>query len=533
MTERVVDRLVARFRELGVKRMFGVPGGGSSLDLIEAANRVGIDFVLCRTETGAGLMAAVSAELTDVPGVVLTGIGPSAACVVNAVAYASLERAPLIVITDADDQNDSVAPHQVFDQRAMFAPITKTTLRLDADTAGASLDAALNATLSDPRGPVHFDLSANDARALIGAAGSLAASASPDVTDTTKSLSDMAQLLSAHRRPVLIVGHQMRRAGLSEKVCAFAEALGCPVLVTYKAKGVVADDHPQFVGIFTGATAESDTLSKADLVLTLGVDPIEMIPSPWLYDVPVGVVMQNVSDEFPFAVANALDGNLKTNIEGLMEGAVKSDWGLSEIAELRERMRARVLLKGDNHTSETIMSALIKAAPVDARLTVDAGAHMFSAMTRWPASRPHDILKSHGLSTMGFALPAAIASYLEDPSRPIIAVSGDGGMLMCLAELSTAARLNIPVTVVVMNDAALSLIDIKQQHLQHPVNGVRYPAVDFATAAKGLGCEAWSVGEDDPLDEILAQALATKGPSLIDVTTNPDGYLDQLAAIRK
>ena len=102
MTKTVVDALVARFRELGVERMFGVPGGGSSLDLIEAAGRVGIDFVLCRTETAAALMAAVGAELTDVPGVVLTGIGPSAACVDNGVAYASLERAPLIVITDTD-----------------------------------------------------------------------------------------------------------------------------------------------------------------------------------------------------------------------------------------------------------------------------------------------------------------------------------------------------------------------------------------------------------------------------------------------
>ena len=70
MARTVVDLLVARFRELGVERMFGVPGGGSSLYLIEAAGRVGIDFVLCRTETAAALMAAVSAELTEVPGVV-------------------------------------------------------------------------------------------------------------------------------------------------------------------------------------------------------------------------------------------------------------------------------------------------------------------------------------------------------------------------------------------------------------------------------------------------------------------------------
>lgn len=104
---------------------------------------------------------------------------------------------------------------------------------------------------------------------------------------------------------------------------------------------------------------------------------------------------------------------------------------------------------------------------------------------------------------------------------------------MCLAELSTAARLNVKVTVVVLNDAALSLIDIKQKLLQHPVNGVRYPAVDFAVAARGMGCHAWRVGADESIEEVLSLALSTEGPSVIDVTTNPGGYRDQLAALRK
>ena len=154
-------------------------------------------------------------------------------------------------------------------------------------------------------------------------------------------------------------------------------------------------------------------------------------------------------------------------------------------------------------------------------------------MARWPAAQPHDVLKSNGLSTMGFALPAAIASYLNDPGRPVIALTGDGGMLMCLAELSTAAHLNIPLTVVVVNDAALSLIDIKQRHLQHPVSGVKYPAVDFATAARGLGCQAWTVGADESIEKVLPMAFSAQVPSVIDVTANPDGYGDQMTALRK
>lgn len=533
MRETVVERLAARFRSLGVVRMFGIPGGGSSLDLIEAAGRLGIDFVLCRTETAAALMAAVSAELTGVPGVVLTGIGPSAASVVNGIAYASLERAPLILITDASDKDDSLSPHQVFDQQALFTPITKGTMRLRADNAGSALDMIIQSTLVDPRGPVHLDLTAKDARAQIFPVSDPQHMAPPEKTlDREDSLSEMARLISRSRHPVLVVGLQARRAGISEKLRRLVDRWGCPVLTSYKAKGVMPEDDPRFVGHFTGAAAEGDTLTAADLILTLGLDPIEMIPSPWVYAAPVGVVLQGPWDAFPFTAAVHLDGDLATSIGDLTEIASGSDWRVGEITKLRERMRERLSLQGHGHTADGIVDALAKAAPAGTRLAVDAGAHMFSAMARWPAAQPHDVLKSHGLSTMGFALPAAIASSLNDPGRPVIALTGDGGMLMCLAELSTAARLNIPVTVVVLNDAALSLIDIKQQRLQHPVSGVRYPAVDFAEAARGLGCRAWTIGADDSIEDILPRAFSAKGPSVIDVTTNPSGYGDQLAALR-
>jgi len=534
MTERVVDRLAARFQDLGVKRMFGVPGGGSSLDLIEAAGRMGIEFVLCRTETAAALMAAVSGELTGVPGVVLTGIGPSAASAVNGIAYASLERAPLILITDASARDDSVAPHQVFDQQALFAPITKGTLRLSGANAGPALDRLIKSTLRDPCGPVHLDLTAMDARALVPPDTKQAPEAprkKPLLREDA--MSEMARLLSRSHHPVLIVGLQARRAGVSEKLRQLLDRLGCPVLTSYKAKGVIAENDPRFAGHFTGATAEADTLSKADLILTLGLDPIEMIPLPWTYAAPVGVVLQGSPVEFPFTEAVHLDGDLTTNIASLTRNASASAWRLEEIADLRARMSDRLSLSGEGHTADSIVDALAKAAPAGTRLAVDAGAHMFSAMARWPAAQAHDVLKSHGLSTMGFALPAAMASHLTDPGRPAIALTGDGGMLMCLAELSTAARLSIPVTVVVLNDAALSLIDIKQQRLQHPVSGVRYPRVDFAETARGMGCQAWSIGADDAIEDILPCALSAKGPRVIDVTCNPGGYSSQLAALRE
>jgi acetolactate synthase-1/2/3 large subunit len=126
----LADSIVATLSDGGVKRIFGVPGGGSSLDIIDAAARVDIEFIVCRTETAAALMAAVTGELTGVPGVVLTGIGPGAASAVNGVAYASLERAPIIVLTDCHQEGVDRPPHQIFDQQKLFAPISKAGLRL-------------------------------------------------------------------------------------------------------------------------------------------------------------------------------------------------------------------------------------------------------------------------------------------------------------------------------------------------------------------------------------------------------------------
>ena len=117
LAEAIAEELQAR----GVRRMFGIPGGGSSLELIEAAGRHGIDFVLVRTETAGAIMAAVTGELTGVPGVMLTGIGPGAASAVNGVAYAALERAPMILFTDGP----ATSLHQAFDQNGIFRPVTK------------------------------------------------------------------------------------------------------------------------------------------------------------------------------------------------------------------------------------------------------------------------------------------------------------------------------------------------------------------------------------------------------------------------
>lgn len=523
LAEAIAEELSGR----GVRRMFGIPGGGSNLELIEAAGRRGIDFVLTRTETAAAIMAAVTGELTGAPGVALTGVGPGAASAVNGVAYAALERAPMILFTDGP----AASQHQAFDQNALFQPFTKRQVRLRPDDGRARLAALLDDACRLPRGPVHVDLTAPDAQTIVADDRPEPVAAAPAPIDGD-ALESARALLGASRRPIIIAGMEARYAGADVALGRLADALGGPVLLTYKAKGCLADADPRMVGLFTGATAEAACLGRADLIVLYGFDPVEMIPSPWRYTAPVLDLFPGPKARNPMATAATLTASLSDAVETLVSAAAPSDWTGEDIVDLRRDMRDRLALAGDGHTVATVVDAVGAGAPDGCRLTVDAGAHMFSAMGLWQAAAPHDVLKSNGLSTMGFALPAAIAAALETPERPVVALTGDGGLMMCLGELATAAERGLSVVTIVLNDGALSLIDIKQQSRQHPAVGVRYPTIDFAAAGLAMGCAAWRVGRGEPLAGVIAEAFEAAGPALIDVDVDPAGYGDQLAALR-
>lgn len=527
----LADSIAATLSGAGVKRIFGIPGGGSSLDIIDAAARADIEFIVCRTETAAALMAAVTGELTGIPGVVLTGIGPGAASVVNGVAYASVERAPIVVLTDSHAEGVDRPPHQIFDQQAMFTPISKAQMRLTPETGGQDFADMFALAAAEPPGPVHFNMSAKDAAAPVDTLAKLPPADNRDVAADV--LESAAALISKAQRPVLIVGHQCRAPARADAANALADALRGPVMTTYKAKGVVPEGGPWNVGLYTNAKLDSSVLDGADLIVFCGVDPVEMIPGAWAHEAPVIVLSETGNLAWPFAAATEIAAPVERTAVELAGRAGNSAWETAHVAELRQHIRDVLANDGEEgRFPDSVIDAVADAAPAGARLAVDAGAHMFSAMARWPAQAPHDVLKSNGLSTMGFAVPAALASWLEQPDRHAVAITGDGGMMMSLAELSTAARMGAKLTVIVLNDAALSLIDIKQQRQQRPPLGVRYPRADFATAARGMGCDAWTVGPHDPLEFALEEAFSSDGPTLVDISVNPAGYRDQLAALR-
>jgi acetolactate synthase I/II/III large subunit len=165
-------------------------------------------------------------------------------------------------------------------------------------------------------------------------------------------------------------------------------------------------------------------------------------------------------------------------------------------------------------------------------VTVDAGAQMFPAMALLPAHTPSRILISNGLSTMGYALPAAIGAALLEPRDPVVAITGDGGLLMTLGELRTAAREGVRVIVIVLADGELSLIRIKQDRRGLAPDGVRIGDLDWPGVASALGLRSYRASDAATLRRHLITALAGNGPALIETRIDPSGYGSMLEPLR-
>jgi acetolactate synthase-1/2/3 large subunit len=534
MPERTgAEVLVAHLAARGVKRFFGVPGGDCSLDIIDAAERAGIRFVLTKAEDAAAIMAGVTAALDGSLGVLMTTRGPGLANATNGIAWAALDRAPLLVISDGYENEQAYVSHQRFDQFALMAPLCKGALRLDDPAALAKLPALLDAAQSVPAGPVYLEVTGRGVRPKVGDGAVPGPKLAPPPALDPNKLVEARALLAAATRPAIIAGLQCRDARAQAGLRRLAEQWRCPVYLTYMAKGAVADPHA--AGSYIGGAGEEATLRAADAIVMYGADPIEFLPQPWKYATPVVDVTRYAVDRHHFTPKVSLVGDLGTAAAELASAVEGSGWTPGELAGARAEIHRRAHAGGGAAvTPQSIVEAAAAAdGAATARVTVDAGAHMLSVLALWEAREVNDVLISRGLATMAYALPAAIGAALVDPQRPVIAFTGDGGLMMCAGELATAAELGLRLTVVVFNDSSLAMIGVKQRQRKFPAVGVDYARpTDFAAVAKGFGCRGYRVEKGGDLGPALADALRGTGPAVVDVVLDPTPYNEQLRALR-
>lgn len=538
----VAEILVEGLQRAGVQRIFGVPGGGSNLELIEAARAAGLPFVLCHQESAACIMAAVTGELTGAPGAVLSTLGPGVSASATGLAHAFLDRSPLIYVSDRHPASAlEFATHQAFDHAALLSPLVKESLVVTAESASHWIAHAARLALAEPRGPVHLDLPADVAgqpAVPFAASVALAPSCQPSTTDLDRA----AAMIKRATRPVVLAGLQSRGDD-AKWLRAFCEALPAPVLTTYKAKGVVPDPHPLALGIFTGGALEEPVVGRADLIIAFGLDTVELIPRRWSYEAPV-LSLARIASAAPerraagagsyFTPVLELVGDLAAMLEELaprLRGH-HADWDVVEVDRLRRERQRALEISVPGLAPHRVVQIAREYTPAGTVAAADAGAHMFQAAEYWQAVSPGEFLISNGLATMGFALPAAIAAQLVHPDRRVLCLTGDGGFMMVAAELETAARLRLPITVIVFNDAALSLIEVKQEQKGYAGTSMRYAGPDLAALARSFGVAARVATDEAGLTAALVAAQSVAGPTLIDARIDPSGYREMLEIVR-
>jgi acetolactate synthase-1/2/3 large subunit len=234
-------------------------------------------------------------------------------------------------------------------------------------------------------------------------------------------------------------------------------------------------------------------------------------------------------------ISEELVGDVPELLNEVAASLNASQWDNTELRHLAEDQRRRMRpdpAPGDGPLLPHRIVEIVAEQYPGARATVDAGAHMFPVMALWPAEEPSGLLISNGLSTMGFALPAAIGAALLDPSKPVVVFTGDGGLMMCSGELATAARERLSLRIIVFQDNELSLIKIKQEQRGYRTDGVSIGAINWQKVASGFGVKARLAVNENELRSSLEQTRDCPGPVLIAVRISGKSYAQTIRALR-
>jgi acetolactate synthase-1/2/3 large subunit len=518
---RVVDVLADVLRAAGVARIHGVPGEGSTLDLVDAAAARGLDYVLTAHETAAAFMAAAEAELTGRPGVCLVTRGPGLTNAATGIAHAWLDRVPLLVVADEHaPETAGRIERQWLPQLELFRPITRWQASLGPLGPRRSGEAAVRATLGPPPGPVLLGLPAGPATAAAEPEPPDPAPAPPP-PPAADALAAASRAIARAARPVLLAGLGARAGDAPARLVALAERLGAATLTTAKAKGVIPARHPLHGGTLPGPAARQ-LLESADLVIAAGFDPVEL-PHAWRSPAPVVRLDRGPYRGEYFSPALEVVGDPAAALAALAgECAARAAWDPREIGGAREAER-RHFDRGPGLTPYRVLALAREQVSQDAVVSVDAGAHKQLANVVWDADRPSTYLTSNGLASMAYALPAAAAAAMVT-GRRAVCFTGDGGLLMTLGELETVGRLGLPVTVVVFADAGHSIIRVHQMKRGLRTLGVDLSPLAYDRLAAELGGRGQAVSTPEGLVRALDAAGRDGGLSVVAARVDPAWY---------
>lgn len=516
--------------------VFGL-AGDTVIPLLEALRRQEkVRYIGVRHEESAAFMASAYAKLTGNLGVCLAEAGPAAVHLLNGVYDAHLDRVPLLAIT-GQSASYLLGTHwpQTINQDLLFADATayNHTLTNEQQLPDVLYHAMRTAVVHADacRLGMPVDMQNRPLSAKVRKQPQyLRAVPAPD----TAAIDSAAALLQQAQRPLLLVGQGAR--GQARPVLDLAEKLKAAIIHTLPAAGIIPADYPRNLGVIGefGTEPAAEAFAQADVVLVLATTWWQPKYVPSARFIQVDREPRHLGMLFPAEVG--LAGDVKDILpqlsQRLSSASGRDDWD-QLVHDLHNRWRKQVSSVTSDATNgrpldhdrrvravapQRIIGVLQDQLADDAIICLDVGDNTFWVSSLFQTRKQQVVLSGHWRS-MGFALPAAVAAALISPQRQVVAIAGDGGFAMTMAEFTTAVRLELPIIVVVMNNHSFS----HEGHLQAQVRlepfGIGLHNPDFSQYALACGGDGYRVDSGAGLERALSAALKSKRPSIIDINT--------------
>ncbi len=534
----LMDQMVDVMTDWGVDTVFGMVGH-SNLGLSDAFRRAEeagrLRYFGIRHEGGGAFAASAYGKLTGRPAACFSIAGPGATNLLTGLWDAKVDRTPILALT-GQVQSQVLGPgafQEIPTAEAFSAVAEWSQTVVSSENASELMALAVKHTVIQ-RDVAHL-VFPDEVQERAGLSEPPLRPRQGRISTTTiappeSDLERAVTLLSAAQRPVIIVGNGARP--YRARIVEFAEKFDYPVITTFKAKGVISDDHPLGCGVLgrSGTPVGSSMMGRADCLLVLGAS----------FSNHTGISQKKPTiqvdfDRMMLGKFHPVDVPLWGEIErtvSLLEDRLEPRRApkiRAEIAERKERWRAEKRRRAEMRDRRgamhpaSLFEILARLVPKDAVLPVDVGNNTYAFGHYFECKADQDILMSGYLGSIGFALPAALGAWAATRgTRKVVSIGGDGGLGQYLAEFTTAVKYEMAITHVVLNNNELAKISREQVSALRPVWQTSLVNPDFAEFAKLCGGAGFRVDEPEELEGALQAALAVEGkPSLVQVRTSP------------
>ncbi|OAP59487.1 acetolactate synthase, catabolic [Fonsecaea erecta] len=546
----VAQIIVNSLYNAGVRYVFGVPGAKIDAIFDCLMDHPEITLIVARHEQNAAFMAAAVGRITGIPGVCIGTSGPGASNLATGLVTATTENDPVVALVGSVPRHMNLKrTHQSMRALDILGPTAKVAVGIDVEDQAAEVVLhAFRTASASPKGATVISIPQDVAKGTSAILPFPSAAFVPPLYGPApqKTLDQVVQMIEAAKLPVLFLGMRASSPRVVSAVRRLLSKFPLPTVETFQAAGAVPKELVHLfygrVGLFRNQVGDK-LLSRSDLVLAVGYDPVEYDANLWnphgaqrivhvdftaadygTYYHPVAELLGSVVENITY-IADHVARISEPTISDLCQGLIK------EYTLWQDRPE----VKGDANPAGLVhplhfITTLQRMVSKDTTVCVDVGSVYIYFMRYFFAYEPRRLLCSDGQQTLGVALPWAIAASLTQTPVPcaekVISVSGDGGFMFSSQEMSTAVQRGCDITHVVWNDHAYNMVEFQEVLKYGRASGVRLGGVDFVRFADSFGARGFRVDRADQLESVLAEALAYKGVSLVDVAIDYSGNIE-------